>query len=83
MRIVFRYLAMQDVVDFALATLRERSPVGSKGDKHPGLYRDSHMVFRMAMSSRAATSAPGGLVIRSTSRIPFRMRARSRWAAAR
>jgi hypothetical protein len=45
MRIVFRYLAMQDVVDFALATLRERSPVGSVGDKHPGLYRDSHTVF--------------------------------------
>jgi hypothetical protein len=45
MRIVFRYLAMQDIVDFALATLRERSPVGAIGDKHPGLYRDSHMVF--------------------------------------
>ena len=36
---------MQDAVDFALATLRERSPVGSVGDKHPGLYRDSHTVF--------------------------------------
>ena len=45
MRIVFRYLAIQDVVDFALQTLRDRSPVGSSGDKHPGLYRDSHMVF--------------------------------------
>jgi hypothetical protein len=45
MRIVFRYLAMQDVVDFALATLREKSLVGAIGDQHPGLYRDSHMVF--------------------------------------
>jgi hypothetical protein len=45
MRIVFRYLAMQDVVNFALETLRARSPVGSNGDKHPGLYRDSHTVF--------------------------------------
>jgi hypothetical protein len=45
MRIVFRYLAMQDVVDFALETLRARSPVGSNGDKHPGLYRESHTVF--------------------------------------
>ena len=45
MRIIFRYGVMQDVVDFALATLRERSPVGSAGDKHPGLYRDSHKVF--------------------------------------
>jgi hypothetical protein len=25
--------------------LREQSPVGSGGDKHPGLYRDSHTVF--------------------------------------
>jgi hypothetical protein len=44
-RLIFRYLAMQDVVDFALAALKERSPVGSSGDKHPGLYRDSHTVF--------------------------------------
>jgi hypothetical protein len=45
MRIIFRYGVMQDVVDFALLTLRDRSPVGSAGDKHPGLYRDSHKVF--------------------------------------
>jgi hypothetical protein len=45
MRIIFRYGVMQDVVDFAFATLRDRSPVGSAGDKHPGLYRDSHKVF--------------------------------------
>jgi hypothetical protein len=45
MRIVFRYLAMQELVDFALQTLRERSPVGTGADKHPGLYRDSHAVF--------------------------------------
>lgn len=45
MRLIFRFLAMQDVVDFALAALRERSPVGSTDDEHPGLYRDSHTVF--------------------------------------
>lgn len=45
MRIVFRYVYMQRVVDFALQTLREMSPVGSIGDDHPGLYRDSHIVF--------------------------------------
>lgn len=45
MRIIFSYMAMQDIVDFALQTLRERSPVGSGKDKHPGLYRDSHTVF--------------------------------------
>ncbi|BAL77032.1 hypothetical protein [Bradyrhizobium cosmicum] len=45
MRLVFRYQAMQDIVDFALSVLRERSPVGTGNDKHPGLYRDSHTVF--------------------------------------
>jgi hypothetical protein len=45
MRLVLRYQPMQAIVDFALETLREQSPVGSEGDKHPGLYRDSHTVF--------------------------------------
>lgn len=36
---------MTEVVAFALETLREKSPVGSGDDPHPGLYRDSHMVF--------------------------------------
>lgn len=46
MKIVYRATYMQDVVDFALATLRDRSPVGSPpGDAHPGLYRDMHKVF--------------------------------------
>lgn len=46
MKLVFRFLPIQDVVDFALATLRDRSPIGAaSADKHPGLYRDSHTVF--------------------------------------
>lgn len=45
MRLIIRFLAMQEIVDFALATLRDRSPVGSGADRHPGLYRDSHLVF--------------------------------------
>jgi predicted ATP-grasp superfamily ATP-dependent carboligase len=49
-KLIFRYLAMQDVVDFALETLRLRSPVGGTGDLHPGLYRDSHTVFLKSAS---------------------------------
>lgn len=45
MKIVFSYFYMQPVVDAALELLREKSPVGSVGDKHPGLYRDNHLVF--------------------------------------
>jgi hypothetical protein len=44
-RIVYRYTYMTRAVEFALETLRAASPVGSAGDKHPGLYRDSHTVF--------------------------------------
>jgi hypothetical protein len=35
-----------EVVKFALATLRDLSPVGTGRDPHPGLYRDSHQLFR-------------------------------------
>jgi len=36
---------MPVIIGFALQTLRANSPVGTTGDEHPGLYRDSHMVF--------------------------------------
>jgi hypothetical protein len=83
MRIVFRYLAMQDVVDFALEALRARSPVGANGDKHPGLYRDSHTVFlngRVVKDGDVSAWRPGDQINISN---PFRIRARSRLAAAR
>lgn len=44
-RLVLRYVYMTPVVEFALETLKSLSPVGSAGDRHPGLYRDSHMIF--------------------------------------
>lgn len=37
---------LDEVVRFALATLQSLSPVGSGSDPHPGLYRDSHKLFR-------------------------------------
>lgn len=45
MRLVYRLLPMQDIVAFALETLKSLSPVGTGDDPHPGLYRDSHLVF--------------------------------------
>lgn len=44
-RVVIRYLYMDEIAQFVLQTLRDRSPIGSGSDKHPGLYRDSHMLF--------------------------------------
>lgn len=43
--IVFRYLNMDEVAQFALKTLRDFSPAGSGDDPHPGLYRASHTLF--------------------------------------
>jgi hypothetical protein len=44
-RITYRYEYMDEVVQFAIKTLRSRSPVGSGDDPHAGLYRDGHLVF--------------------------------------
>lgn len=44
-RLSIQYVYMDDICQFALQTLRDRSPVGSAGDPHPGLYRDGHMLF--------------------------------------
>lgn len=44
-RIVYRYFDMVAVVAFAIEALKALSPVGADGDKHPGLYRDSHLIF--------------------------------------
>lgn len=44
-RIVYRYLHMTAIAQFALVTLRQLSPVGSGDDPHIGLYRDSHILF--------------------------------------
>jgi hypothetical protein len=41
----FKYWRYDDVAQFALETLRGLSPVGSGGDPHPGLYRDSHKLY--------------------------------------
>jgi hypothetical protein len=44
-RIVVQYVYMDAICQFALETLKSLSPVGETGDPHPGLYRDSHMLF--------------------------------------
>lgn len=70
-RIVYRFLDMQGVVDFALATLKERSPVGSSGDKHPGLYRDSHLVFLNGHVTKDVSGYKPGDTIDISSPVPY------------
>lgn len=43
--IVYNYRYPNEVIGWILAELIKASPVGGKGDPHPGLYRDSHTLF--------------------------------------
>lgn len=70
-RIEYRYSYMQEIVAFALATLREHSPVGAAGDKHAGQYRDSHLVF---LNGHAVADVDGfrpGDVIHISNPVPY------------
>lgn len=69
MRIVYHYFSMVAVVDFALKTLRERSPVGS--DKHSGLYRDSHLVFIQGHSVPDGSAWRPGQQVEISNPVPY------------
>jgi hypothetical protein len=70
-RIVFSYFSMVDVAAFVLQTLRERSPVGSNDDTHPGLYRDSHMMFINGHSVADASGWRPGQEIEFSNPVPY------------
>lgn len=70
-RIVRRLLNMTEIVQFALTTLRERSPVGSGDDPHPGLYRDSHMVFVDGQFARDMTLVERATQINISNPVPY------------
>jgi hypothetical protein len=70
-RVIYSYLYMTEIVDFALATLRAASPVGSTGDKHPGLYRDSHTIFIDGHVVADASSWQSGQQINIANPVPY------------
>lgn len=70
-RIVYRYLNMAEVVAFALETLKANSPVGSGNDKHPGLYRDSHLVFIDGHVVKDASGWRPGQQINISNPVPY------------
>lgn len=43
--IVYEFAAISNVIQFIAASLERNSPVGSSGDRHPGLYRSSHLLY--------------------------------------
>lgn len=71
MRIIYRYLNMDEIAQFALQTLRELSPVGSASDPHPGLYRDSHMLFINGHNVPDAKSWQPGQQIEISNPVPY------------
>lgn len=70
-QIVFHYSYMQEVVDFALLTLRSLSPVGSTDDNHPGLYRDSHLLFIAGHVAADASAWKPGQQINISNDVPY------------
>src|SRR5687768_4000262 len=63
---------MQSIVNFALDTLRGLSPVGSPpGDEHPGLYRDSHLVFIDGRVAKDASGWKPGQQINISNPVPY------------
>lgn len=67
----FTYLYMDEIVQFALTTLREKSPVGSTGDRHPGLYRDSHIIFIAGHVVQDASGWQPGQQINISTPVPY------------
>jgi hypothetical protein len=70
-RIVYRYVYMTAIVADAIQILRDKSPVGSAKDKHPGLYRDSHMIFIDGHVVKDASAWQPGQQINISNPVPY------------
>lgn len=71
MKFFYKRFDMDEVVQFAIETLKDRSPVGSKGDSHPGLYRDSHFIFLEGQNVPDVKSWTPGERIEITNPVPY------------
>lgn len=70
-RVIYRYFNMVEIVAFAIETLKSFSPVGSGIDKHPGLYRDSHLVFIDGHVVKDASNWQPGQQINISNPVPY------------
>lgn len=70
-RIVYHYTNMVSVVEFAIETLKSLSPVGSGKDKHPGLYRDSHLIFIDGHVVKDASGWQPGQQVNISNPVPY------------
>lgn len=70
-KVVYQYVYLTEIVAVALRLLREKSPVGSKDDKHAGLYRDSHFVFLNGTKVDDVAGWQPGQVIYISNPVPY------------
>jgi hypothetical protein len=66
-----RRAEMNAVVQFALRTLRDNSPVGSGRDPHAGQYRDSHTLFINGDDVKDLSSWQPGDEIEISNPVPY------------
>lgn len=66
-----RRAEMNAVVQFALRTLRDNSPVGSGRDPHAGQYRDSHTLFINGDDVKDLSSWQQGDEIEISNPVPY------------
>lgn len=71
MRIIVRYLNMDEIAQFVLETLRSKSPIGSERDKHPGLYKASHMLFIDGHNVQDAKNWKPGQQLEFSNPVPY------------
>lgn len=72
MKIVIRVTYIDEVVKAALEELMRLSPVGkAPEDKHPGLYRDSHMVFINGRNVQDMSGWKAGDTVHISNPVPY------------
>ena len=70
-QIVYRYTRLDQPIIFALAFLKQISPVGTGKDHHPGLFRDSWFAMVDGERTEDFSRIPAGAVITITNDQPY------------
>jgi hypothetical protein len=70
-QIIYRYTRLDQPIIFALAFLKQISPVGSGKDRHPGLFRDSWFVMVDGEPTDDFSRIPASAVITITNPQPY------------
>lgn len=69
--IVYRFSRMQEVVSYAMKELVRLSPVGGKGDEHPGLYRRSWVMLVNGEKTTSLKNIQIGATVTIVNPLPY------------